>query len=133
MPFIASNLGGGTVANKVAHKIEENRAAAEQSDADDAVAPYALHESAEPYAGGQTTANDAGSFDDDGAPWPDGASESAFPAAAAAIDNEEQDSTDLPPLDSLVSRIPEETRKILDEVFRAQFTGVRKIPKKLLK
>lgn len=144
MPFIANNLGGGTVANKVAHKIEANRAASEQADADDAVAPHALHESAEPYANSHMTASDAGSFDDDDGPsWPDEAAESAFRSqqagmdspepAAALIDNEEQDAANLPPLDSLVPRIPEEARKMLDELFRAQFTSVRKIPKKLLK
>jgi hypothetical protein len=32
----------------------------------------------------------------------------------------------LPPLDELVSRVPENLRGILDDLFRAKFTGVRK-------
>jgi hypothetical protein len=32
----------------------------------------------------------------------------------------------LPPLDDLVARVPENIRVILDDLFRAKFTGVRK-------
>jgi hypothetical protein len=32
----------------------------------------------------------------------------------------------LPPLDQLVARVPENIRGILDDLFRAKFTGVRK-------
>ncbi|MDR1011108.1 MAG: hypothetical protein LBM04_08260 [Opitutaceae bacterium] len=147
MPFIASNLGGGTLAGKVAHQIDETRAAAERADAEDAVAPYVVQESLPPY--GNATATDAGSFDDDGPSWPNEAAESAFlahaqrstatesdPAATSAdnsADNGEQDASNLPPLDSLVARIPEETRKALEGLFGAKFKAVRKIPRKLIK
>ncbi|GAB1488222.1 hypothetical protein MASR2M8_06670 [Opitutaceae bacterium] len=39
----------------------------------------------------------------------------------------------LPPLDELVKRIPPNVRDALDELFRARFTGVRKIPADALK
>ncbi len=39
----------------------------------------------------------------------------------------------LPPLDELVKRIPSNVRDTLDELFRARFTGVRKIPADALK
>jgi hypothetical protein len=32
----------------------------------------------------------------------------------------------LPPLDELVARVPENIRAVLDDLFRAKFTGVRK-------
>lgn len=148
MPFISGNFGGGTLAGKVAHQIEKNRAASELSDAEDAVAPHGSQGAEDgdgTYANGHMTATDAGSFDDDGPSWPDETAERAFLAqqsvgaapgsstAAAPSDNEEMDSANLPPLDSLVARIPLETRKMLDELFRAEFKTVRKIPQRLLK
>ncbi len=39
----------------------------------------------------------------------------------------------LPPLDELVKRIPPNVRETLDELFRARFTGVRKVPADALK
>lgn len=39
----------------------------------------------------------------------------------------------LPALDSLVQRIPTEARELLDDLFRARFTAVRKVPAKALK
>ena len=39
----------------------------------------------------------------------------------------------LPPLEELVGRIPAETRQLLDELFRARFTEVRRVPAKALK
>ena len=39
----------------------------------------------------------------------------------------------LPKLDELVSRIPAETRELLDELFRAKFTTVRRIKQTDLK
>jgi hypothetical protein len=147
MPFIASNLGGGTLAGKVAHQIDKNRTAAERADAEEAVAPYATQESEISYENAMAT--DAGSFDDDGPSWPDEASESAFlahaqrstatesyPAGTPAdnsTDNGEPDASNLPPLDSLVARIPEETRKALETLFGAKFKTVCIIPKKLIK
>jgi hypothetical protein len=38
-----------------------------------------------------------------------------------------------PPLDSLVQRIPSETRETLEELFRAKFVGVRRFPAKSFK
>jgi hypothetical protein len=39
----------------------------------------------------------------------------------------------LPSLDSLVNRIPPEVRAALDDLFRAKFTAVRRVPEKALK
>lgn len=80
--------------------------------------------------------------------WPDEAAESAFlaeaktngevPVVAAAATAEpeaesEADDRGLPPLDDLVKRIPPDVRDVLDDLFRAKFTGVRRVPKKSLK
>ncbi len=39
----------------------------------------------------------------------------------------------LPPLDDLVKQIPADVRDVLDELFRARFTTVRKVPVHVLK
>lgn len=78
--------------------------------------------------------------------WPDEAAETAFfaesrargepteaGAGAATEAAEEVDSGELPPLDELVKRIPAEVREALDELFRAKFTGVKRVPRKALK
>jgi len=75
--------------------------------------------------------------------WPDESAESAIvselrsrgeratPAATEAV--EEIDTAPLPPLDQLVKRIPAEVRATLDDLFRAKFVTVRRVPKKALK
>lgn len=82
--------------------------------------------------------------------WPTEAEEAAFlaesrgpngPAAVAApprneiAPNEETEDTSkpLPKLDELVNRIPAETRELLDDLFRAKFTTVRRVKKRDLK
>ena len=73
--------------------------------------------------------------------WPDEAAESAFlaesggaavttaPAARVLLKSESQSepAKPLPSLDELVQRIPSETRELLDELFRAKFTTVRRV------
>jgi hypothetical protein len=69
--------------------------------------------------------------------------ESAFlaeqrPAGLANADgggasDAEEEKGDLPPLDDLVQRIPPATRELVDEIFRAKFITVRRIPKSALK
>jgi hypothetical protein len=39
----------------------------------------------------------------------------------------------LPPLDELVKRIPPEVRETLEDLFRARFVTVKRVPKKALK
>jgi hypothetical protein len=79
--------------------------------------------------------------------WPDEAAEASFMAEArergepvasvslpAAV-KEAVDETDpghLPSLEELVQRIPAEVREALDDLFRAKFTTVRRLPKKSL-
>jgi hypothetical protein len=46
---------------------------------------------------------------------------------------EETESAPLPPLDSLVQRLPAEVREALDDLFRAKFVRVQRVPKRALK
>lgn len=85
---------------------------------------------------------------EDGAPeWPDEAVESAMraeiadrevaPAPAARRARSQRSDTleggPLPPLEELVGRIPAGVREILEDLYRAQFQGVRRIPAAVLK
>lgn len=78
--------------------------------------------------------------------WPDDAAESAFLAEArergdpvkatpAAVEMAEEaaDPKALPNLDDLVNRIPTEVRDVLEELFRARFVRVQRVPKRVLK
>jgi hypothetical protein len=76
--------------------------------------------------------------------WPDDAAESAFraeardrgesvaPAAAAEVPVV-VDPKSLPSLDSLVQRIPPAVRDSLEDLFRARFVKVERMPAKVLK
>jgi hypothetical protein len=57
---------------------------------------------------------------------------SAAPAQAT-VESEEADSRPLPPLDDLVQQIPADVRATLDELFRAKFIRVQRVPRKALK
>lgn len=50
-----------------------------------------------------------------------------------AAEAEPDDNSPLPPLDDLVQRIPPATRQLLDELFRAKFVTVKRVPKSALK
>ncbi|MEO7698228.1 MAG: hypothetical protein ABIZ04_03290 [Opitutus sp.] len=79
--------------------------------------------------------------------WPDEAAEAAFLAesrgsstdvtSAAAVPvaakPDETASSPLPSLDELVSRIPTDARELLEELFRAKFTAVRRVKQADLK
>lgn len=83
----------------------------------------------------------------EGMSWPDDAAESSFLAEAkergetiapakAKEEIAEETSTDskaLPALNDLVNRIPAEVRDTLEELFRARFVTVKRVPKKALK
>jgi hypothetical protein len=84
--------------------------------------------------------------DDAGEPnWPDDAAETAFlsearergeSVAPSRAKNEvavDTDAIPLPSLDELVQRIPADVREALDDLFRAKFTTVQRIPRKALK
>jgi hypothetical protein len=87
-------------------------------------------------------------LDAEGAPnaWPDESVEVAMlsdlrtrgeplvaaKAAAPAV-ADEKETANLPPLGELVARIPAEVRATLDELFRARFTAVRRVPARVLK
>ncbi len=57
---------------------------------------------------------------------------SISPVAAAAIE-ESTDPKSLPPLSELVNRIAPEIRAALEDLFRAKFVTVRRVPAKALK
>lgn len=77
--------------------------------------------------------------------WPDEAAESAFrseakergePMVAAHLASEvtqEVDAGPLPSLEELVRRIPPHVRETLDDLFRARFVTVRRVPERALK
>ena len=83
--------------------------------------------------------------DDDGPATPTEADEAAFltearergenvrPVARETIEEVEEKAAVLPKLDDLVNRIPAEVRDTLDELFRARFVAVRRVPRKALK
>jgi hypothetical protein len=82
---------------------------------------------------------------EEGAPnaWPDESAESAMvselrergekPVAIAPTEAiEETDTKALPPLDELVKRLSPEVREALDDLFRARFVRVARVPQKAL-
>lgn len=54
-------------------------------------------------------------------------------APAATEPVEENDKKPLPKLDELVGKIPADVRDALEDLFRARFVSVKRIPKKALK
>jgi len=77
--------------------------------------------------------------------WPDEASETAFladaqergeivtPAKPAEAPEASDEVQPLPSLDSLVERIPAGVRDKLEELFRAKFVRVQRVPRRVLK
>lgn len=78
--------------------------------------------------------------------WPDDAAESSFRAEArdrgekvqptrTTVEHLEDaaDAKALPKLEDMVEKIPAEVRDVLEDLFRAKFVRVQKIPKRLLK
>lgn len=62
-----------------------------------------------------------------------GFSISVATASRAAVDSEPDDKKSLPPLDDLVQRVPAGVRQLMDELFRANFVTVKRVPKSALK
>jgi hypothetical protein len=87
--------------------------------------------------------------DSEGPEWPDEAVEAAMrveqrerdqvspsptkPNPAPATAEAEEDSAPLPKLDALIGQIPPAVRDTLEELFRARFTSVQRVPKSALK
>jgi len=80
----------------------------------------------------------AGTPPSEAPPWPAASDEEAFLAEGRAAGDpvppafpppgeESRVGGDLPPLDELVGRIPPAVREALDDLFRAKFTGVRRV------
>lgn len=95
-----------------------------------------------PESGGVTTSTPV-SPEESG--WPDAAAESAFlaearsrgelpaPKPATAEETEEAEAGPLPPIEKMVERIPPPLRELLDDLFRARFVRVTRIPRRALK
>lgn len=86
--------------------------------------------------------------DDEPTAWPDESAEAAFLSEAKArgdviapsATKERLDDSDdadeqspLPPLEQAVARVPRDVREILEDLFRARFVGVKRVPKNALK
>lgn len=77
--------------------------------------------------------------------WPDAAAESAFlaearsrgelpaPKPAPSEEVEEAEAGPLPPMEKMMERIPPPVREMLDDLFRARFVRVARIPRRALK
>ncbi len=77
--------------------------------------------------------------------WPDESAEAAFWAEArergevrpgreeSEAEPAAETTTALPPLDGLVDRVPAEVKAALDELFRARFVRVTRVPRRALK
>jgi hypothetical protein len=59
--------------------------------------------------------------------------ESGAVVVAVAATPVEEPAGDLPAMDDLVKRIPMPTRDVLEELFRARFVSVRRMPRSALK
>ena len=59
-------------------------------------------------------------------------SSEAIPAGMGLVAEVEETPAKLPPLDELVQRIPPDVRELMDELFRAKFVRVQRVPKKAL-
>jgi hypothetical protein len=55
------------------------------------------------------------------------------PRSALRADSEAETAGDLPPLEDLVKRIPMPARDLMEELFRAKFVTVKRVPKSALK
>ena len=85
------------------------------------------------------------SEDEGAANWPDETAESSFLAEARARGEvvappkpkeeaaDDAEAKPLPSLDELVQRIPAEVRDTLEDLFRARFVTVKRVPKRALK
>jgi hypothetical protein len=58
---------------------------------------------------------------------------SETPVASSKIAEVEDEKSELPPMDDLIKRIPLAARETLEELFRARFVTVKRIPKSALK
>lgn len=117
-------------------------ASASPPEAETAVRPDAGEEAVAPAATDLASSTGAENS------WPDESAESAFLAeqreqgegapvaplpTRATIVDEADAKTPLPALNDLIKKIPAETRELMDELFRAKFVAVRRVPKEALK
>lgn len=122
--FVPQVFTGGAVSDVDEDALPAISSAAASSDAGGPEDGPSLDE-LEAQMGGEITARDGHS-----------ATPSAAARSGSTVDEEDEPasggkSVALPDLDSLVARLPAEVRETLDELFRARFVSVKKLPKKV--
>jgi hypothetical protein len=55
------------------------------------------------------------------------------PLVVSSTSDAEDDTGELPPMEDLITRIPGATRELMEQLFRARFITVKRIPKTALK
>jgi hypothetical protein len=53
--------------------------------------------------------------------------------ALSHVENPPEEKADLPPMEDLVRRIPGPARELMEELFRARFVTVKRVPRAVLK
>lgn len=130
--FVVASDGGQAVAARDAERAQRRESAA----------AAAVVETGQEAMAGATV--ETGGGEGEASPWPDEAAEASFLSDArergevvvakkAEEVAEETTAKPLPALDSLVERIPAEVRDVLEDLFRAKFVSVKRVPKKALK
>ncbi len=107
----------------------------------------AAHAGGDGSSGAEADQAETPSLDDQGAPvGPDEAEEAAFLSGEAGGNSSEnipskelveadadEVSGNLPDMEQLISRIPLESRALLEELYRGKFYTVRRVPRRVLK
>lgn len=87
-------------------------------------------------AGGDESAPVGPSADEEAALLSEDRTSESFYGQAPKAENLEpeiDETAPLPPMDDLVKRIPQPSRDLIEELFRARFVTVRRVPKSALK
>ncbi len=136
-------LAGASVAAAVAPSVDTKAVVSAPVAPAETVEPEAV--SAEPSATGSLPPTTSAPASPEETGWPDAAAESAFlaearsrgelpaPKPTAAEEPEEAETGPLPPVEKMLERIPPPVREMLDDLFRARFVRVTRIPRRALK
>lgn len=100
-------------------------------------APAKAGSAAGPASAGQASTTDPAPAEGEPAPWPGAADEAAFLAqgreageAAEAPESAPPAPERLPSLEEMIARVPKQVRELMDDLFRARFTSVRRVSDK---
>lgn len=138
-------LAVASVAAAVAPSVETEAVVSAPVAPAETVEPEAVSAESTATASASLPSNTSAPASSDESGWPDAAAESAFLAEArsrgelpapkpiAAEEPEEAETGPLPPVEKMVERIPPPVREMLDDLFRARFVRVTRIPRRALK